>query len=79
MPTPNSGDDEAPSSGKRRRLEDRGGKPLASQSAHERRLGEEADKRYYDPEQNPDERRQVRREMRDLARDFAGKISAFSI
>ncbi|GME36508.1 Nuclear protein Qri2/Nse4 [Neofusicoccum parvum] len=65
MPTPTSdgNENEIPRASKKRKLHDRdisvttNGEPIA-------------DLQYYDPDQDPEERRQLRREMRDLTRDF---------
>ena len=38
-----------------------------SQAAHARELSEINDTRYYDPDQDPEERRKVRKELKDLA------------
>ncbi|GME61513.1 Nuclear protein Qri2/Nse4 [Neofusicoccum parvum] len=65
MPTPTSdgNENEIPRASKKRKLHGRdtsvttNGEPIA-------------DLQYYDPDQDPEERRQLRREMRDLTRDF---------
>ncbi|EOD46870.1 putative nuclear protein qri2 protein [Neofusicoccum parvum UCRNP2] len=65
MPTPTSdgNENEIPRASKKRKLHDRdtsvttNGEPIA-------------DLQYYDPDQDPEERRQLRRDMRDLTRDF---------
>lgn len=55
------------SSNKRRRVsEDNLGVP-SSQAAHRRQLSEANDTEYYDPDQDPEERRRIRKEFKDLA------------
>ena len=48
------------------------GQALPSQAVHRRELEERVDKKYYDPDQNEDERRATRRGMRDLAKELNG-------
>ena len=55
-------------SNKKRKL----GQPLLSQAVHRRELEERVDKKYYDPDQNEDERRATRRGLRDLAKELNG-------
>lgn len=54
------------SSGKRRRS------GLPSQAIFQREVEARKDKDYYDPDQNPEERRAVRKGMRDLAKELNG-------
>ena len=54
------------------RLGERDAAPLASQLAHERELDEAADVQFYDPDQDMEERRAVRKGLRDLTRDLNG-------
>ena len=58
-------------SSKKRKLGERN-VPDASQTAHERELDEVGDRRFYDPDQNMDERRAVRKDFRDLSRELTG-------
>ena len=58
---------------KRRRLADRDGSPLNSQVTHERELEDVIDSQYYDPDQDMDERRAIRKGLRDLNRDLNGR------
>ena len=60
-----------PRSSKKRKFGERNA-PNASQTAHERQLAEVGDRRFYDPEQSMDERRAVRRDLRDLSRELTG-------
>lgn len=69
MPTPTSDDHEAPRANKRRRLQDRDASVATSTTNGERIV----DLDYYDPDQRPDERRQLRLDMRNLTRDFNGE------
>ncbi|KAM5471827.1 hypothetical protein MauCBS54593_003233 [Microsporum audouinii] len=52
-------------SNKKRRVSEQ--MPEQSQSTHQRRLREVVDTDYYDPDQDPEERRAVRKGLRDLA------------
>lgn len=54
--------------GKRRRLNDRDS-IIPSQMPSSQRVGKN---KYYDPDQDVEERRRVRRGLRDLTRDFNG-------
>lgn len=45
---------------------------MDSQAIHQRELDEAADTQYYDPDQAPEERRAVRKALRDLTRDLNG-------
>ena len=71
FPTPTSVEPATPRTNKRRRLEDRD-VPMSSQAVHQRELEEAADTQYYDPDQAPEERRAVRKALRDLTRDLNG-------
>lgn len=50
--------------------------PNASQAAYQKQLAQAEDTRYYDPNQSMEERRAVRKEYRELARDLTGKCLA---
>ena len=71
LPTPNSAEPEITRASKRRRLSERDA-PNASDSA----LAAEGDVTgncsLYDPDQNVDERRAIRKDYRDLSRELAG-------
>ena len=45
---------------------------MSSQAIHQWELEEAADTQYYDPDQAPEERRAVRKALRDLTRDLNG-------
>ena len=47
----------------------------ASQAAYQKQLAQAEDTRYYDPNQSIEERRIVRKEYRELARDLLGRHS----
>lgn len=64
----------SPHVNKRRRLSERGA-PSASQVAHERELKELGNTQYYDPDQNMDERRAVRKGIRDLSKELSGRYN----
>ena len=68
----------ASSANKRRRLTDRDGGPLASQAVHRRQLQDANDTDFYDPDQNIDERRTVRKGIRDLAKELNGMWPAYA-
>lgn len=74
--TPSSNSSTTPRAGRKRRFGDDDGDgetvPLASHLAHERELDEAVDTQYYDPDQSMEERRAVRKGLRDLARDLNG-------
>ena len=74
LPTPTSADPEAPSSNKKRRVGEHDA-PNASQALHERKLAEAGDTAYYDPNQNMNERRAVRKDFRDLSKELTGRCS----
>ena len=59
-------------SSKRRRLTERGLAATDSKTAHKRQLQLVNDTDFYDPDQDPEERRAVRKGLRDLARDLNG-------
>lgn len=68
MPTPTSDGNETPRANKRRRLQDR-----ESSVATSTTNGEPIpDLQYYNPDQDPEERRQLRRDLRRQIRDFNG-------
>ena len=62
---------------KRQRLGDHSQHNLgtASQAVHQRRLRQVNDTDFYDPDQDPEERRRVRQGLRDLAKDLNGRLS----
>lgn len=49
------------------------GKGKATQALHERVIAEEGDKQFYDPDQKPEERRIVRKGLRELGRSLNGR------
>lgn len=57
---------------KKRKLAERD-PPTASQAAYQKQLAQAEDTRYYDPNQSIEERRAVRKEYRELARDLTGE------
>lgn len=71
IPTSSPVNYNGPRSGKKRKLGERD-VPNASQTAHERKLDDVADRRFYDPDQSMDERRAVRKDFRDLSRELTG-------
>ena len=73
LPTPPSGEGSAHSN-KRRKLGERNA-PNASQIAFQESLKSIENTDLYDPEQPMEERRAVRRGIRDLGRDLNGKLS----
>ena len=76
LPTPTSAEDSTPRTNKRRRVENRDA-AMGSQSVHERELEEAADTQFYDPDQSMEERRAVRKGLRDLTRDLNGISSLY--
>ncbi|KAI9684786.1 MAG: nuclear protein [Trizodia sp. TS-e1964] len=70
LPTPVSETSSALRMGKRRRVDDGYSQALATQLAHERELDEVVDTQFYDPDQDVEERRDVRKGLRDLSRDL---------
>ena len=75
LPTPSSSDRPAIQSNKRRKLGERSNVD-PSQVAFQRQKEQVDDKRYYDPDQPMQERRAVRKGIRDLARELTGQQSA---
>lgn len=71
LPTPASAEDGTPRAAKRRRLGERG-VPNASQVAHEKELDKLGHNQVYDPNQSMDERRAVRKGIRDLSKELTG-------
>ncbi|MCJ1268726.1 nuclear protein [Lobaria immixta] len=69
MPRSASMEPLSPRANKRRRLSERGA-PNASQMAHERELRELGNIQFYDPDQDMDERRAVRKGIRDLSKEL---------
>lgn len=74
IPTPTSGDSDASRSNKRRRLGECDA-PNATQLAHQRQLEGAVDTRYYDPDQSIEERRAIRKGLRELTKELHGRLS----
>ena len=72
MLTPTSAEPSSPRSSKRRRLGERD-VPNPSQRAHQRELQETGNAQFYDPDQSMEERRAVRKEIRDLSKELNGE------
>lgn len=72
LPIPNSVEPSSSRASKRRRLSERD-VPNASQVAHERELRESGNFQFYDPDQAMDERRAVRKGLRDLTNELTGE------
>lgn len=51
------------------------GKGKATQALHEKVIAEEGDKQFYDPDQKPEERRFVRKGLRELGRSLNGRYT----
>jgi non-structural maintenance of chromosomes element 4 len=60
-------------SSRKRKLQDV--RPQPSQTRHRRELEERVDKEFYDPDQDEEERRAVRKGMRDLNKELNGSHS----
>ena len=73
LPTPVSAEPASPRASKRRRLGERDA-PNASQVAHERELQDLGNAQFYDPDQSMDERRAVRKGIRELAKELNGGL-----
>ena len=73
LPTPSSAEPASPRASKRRKLSQRG-VLNASQMAHQQQLEALGDREYYDPDQSMEERRGIRREIRDLSRELNGTL-----
>jgi len=71
LPTPTSIEPATPRASKRRKLSERD-VPNASQVAHQKQLEEIDDIEHYDPNQSMEERRGIRKEIRDLSRELNG-------
>ena len=56
----------------KRKLGDRDARPNATQAMHQQQLDDVGNKDFYDPEQNMEQRRAVRRDYRDLSRELTG-------
>ncbi|SLM34802.1 Nse4/EID protein, Nse3/MAGE-binding domain [Lasallia pustulata] len=69
LPTPTSADSDSSRANKRRRLGERVA-PNATQLAHQRQLNVVVDTRYYDPDQSIEERRVIRKGLRDLTKEL---------
>ena len=54
------------------------GKGRATQALHERVIAEESDKKFYDPDQKPEERRVIRKGLREIGRSLNGTFYANS-
>lgn len=72
LPTPASAEDRTPRAAKRRKLGERA-LPNASQVAHEKELDKLGHSKFYDPNQSMEERRAVRKGIRDLSKELTGK------
>jgi non-structural maintenance of chromosomes element 4 len=72
LPTPTSAEPSSPRSNKRRKLGERDG-PNPSQRAHERELQDSGNAEFYDPDQSMEERRAVRKGIRDLSKELNGE------
>lgn len=62
---------------KKRRVSERGLSDQGSQAVHRRRLRQINDTDYYDPDQDEEERRRVRKGLRDLTRELNGIYHSF--
>lgn len=71
LPTPDA-DPPSPPANKRRRVEG-DAPPNATQRAHEKELRRSGNCDFYDPDQDPEERRAVRKGIRDLSRELNGE------
>lgn len=71
LPTPAYGETATPRANKRQKLGERDA-PNASRAVHEKQLETVGDKAFYDPEQSMEERRGIRKEIRDLSRELNG-------
>ena len=71
LPTPNSVEPEATRPSKRRRLSERDA-PNAPDSASAAEEDMPSNTVHYDPDQNVDERRAIRKDYRDLSRELTG-------
>lgn len=67
------------SANKRRKTSDNNLGMPASQAAHKRQLSEVNDTQYYDPDQDPEERRKVRKGLKDLATLLNGWITPLEL
>lgn len=72
LPSPNSAESSSPKTNKKRRLRERD-VPNASQIAHEKELERLGNTQYYDPDQSMEERRAVRKGIRDLSKELNGE------
>lgn len=73
MPEQAEGSSSATTS-KKRKLQEARQQP--SQTRHRRELEERVDKDFYDPDQDEDERRAVRKGMRDLNKELNGSFES---
>ncbi|KAL8974095.1 MAG: hypothetical protein Q9197_001663 [Variospora fuerteventurae] len=76
LPTPASAEDATPRAAKRRKLGERG-VPNASQVAHEKELDNLGHSKFYDPNQSMEERRAVRKGIRDLSKELTESRAEF--
>ncbi len=74
LPTPTSIEPATPRANKRRKLSERD-VPNVSQVAHQKQLEELPHKEHYDPDQSMEERRGIRKEIRDLSRELNGMLN----
>lgn len=72
LPTPTSAEPPSPHLNKKRKLSERDA-PNPSQRAHERELQESGNAEFYDPDQSMEERRAVRKGIRDLSKELNGE------
>ena len=62
----------APRVSRKRKLGEQAPTPNVTQSFHRQRLDEAGNRDYYDPDQDIEQRRAVRRDYRDLSRELTG-------
>jgi non-structural maintenance of chromosomes element 4 len=67
-----AGSSSGATSGRKRKLQDAQSQP--SQARHRRELEQRVDKDFYDPDQDEEERRAVRKGMRDLNKELNGSL-----
>jgi hypothetical protein len=73
IPTPNSGEPEVTRASKRRRLSERDA-PNAPDSSFTAEADMSGNSTVYDPDQNIDERRAIRKDYRDLSKELTGEL-----
>lgn len=77
FPTPTSEENQTPRPNKRRRLQDRDRSARDASTAPIQNGDSITGTEFYDPEQDPEERRRLREEQRNLQRDFNGESTRF--